>query len=69
MECMVRFVKRLPARSIGFHTIPVTRAGTPVQTVDELGQFRSSGCVRQRTDKAEQLFDWTPVGTPVVVLA
>ena len=69
MEYMVRFVKRLPARSIGFHTIPVTRAGTPVQTVDELGQFRSSGCVRQRTDKAEQLFDWTPVGTPVVVLA
>ena len=69
MEYMVRFVKRLPARSVGFHTIPVTRSGRPVQTVDELGQFRSAGCVRQRTDKAEQLYHWTPVGTPVVVLA
>ena len=69
MEYMVRFVKRLPARSVGFHTIPVTRSGRPVQTVDELGQFRSAGCVRQRNDKAEQLFHWTPVGTPVVVLA
>lgn len=69
MEYMVRFLKHLPARSVGFHTIPVTRSGRPVQTVDELGQFRSAGCVRQRTDKAEQLYDWTPVGTPVVVLA
>ena len=69
MEYMVRFLKRLPARSVGFHTIPVTRSGRPVQTVDELGQFRSAGCVRQRTDKAEQLYQWTPVGTPVVVLA
>ena len=69
MEYMVRFVKRLPARSVGFHTIPVTRSGRPVQTVDELGQFRSAGCVRQRNDKAEQLYNWTPVGTPVVVLA
>lgn len=69
MEYMVRFLKNLPARSVGFHTIPVTRSGRPVQTVDELGQFRSAGCVRQRTDKAEQLYHWTPVGTPVVVLA
>ena len=69
MEYMVRFVKRLPARSIGFHTIPTTRSGRPVQTVDELGQFRSAGCVRQENDKAEQLYHWTPVGTPVIVLA
>ena len=69
MEHMVRFVKRLPARSVGFHSIPVTRSGVPLQTVDELGRFRSAGCVRQRSDKAEQLYEWTPVGTPVVVLA
>lgn len=69
MEYMVRFVKRLPARSVGFHTIPTTRSGRPLQTVDELGQFRSAGCVRQSDDKAEQLYHWTPVGTPVIVLA
>lgn len=69
MEYMVRFVKRLPARSIGFHTIPTTRSGRPVQTEEELGRFRSAGCVRQSNDKAEQLYHWTPVGTPVIVLA
>ena len=69
MEYMVRFVKRLPARSIGFHSIPTDRSGTPVQTLDELGRFRSAGCVRQSDDKAEQLYHWTPVGTPVIVLA
>lgn len=68
MEYMVRFVKRAPGRSIGFHSIPVTRSGVPVQTEEELGQYRSAGCVRQSYDKAEQLYDWTPVGTPVVVL-
>ena len=69
MEYMVRFVRPTVGVATGFHSIPVTRSGTPIQTVDELGQFRSSGCVRQRNDKAEQLYDWAPIGTPVVVLA
>ncbi len=69
MEYMVRFVKRAPGRSIGFHSIPVTRSGVPVQTEDELGLYLSAGCVRQSYDKAEQLYNWTPVGTPVAVLA
>ena len=66
---MVRFVKPAGRAATGFHSIPVTWNGTPIQTVDELGQFRSSGCVRQRNDKAKQLYDWAPIGTPVIVVA
>lgn len=69
MEYMVRFVKRAPGRSIGFHSIPVTLAGAPVQTEEELGLYRSAGCVRQSDGKAEQLYNWADVGIPVVVLA
>ncbi len=68
MEHMVRFLQPPGKASTGFHSIPRTRNGTPIQTEDELGQFRSSGCVRQRDDKAEQLYEWAPLGTRVVVL-
>lgn len=69
MEHMVRFYQAPGRAAIGFHSIPVRPDGTPIQTVEELGQFRSIGCVRQRDDKAEQLYEWAPIGTPVVVLA
>ena len=68
MEHMVRFVKPAGRAATGFHSIPVTWDGTPIQSEEELGQFRSAGCVRQRADKAEQLYAWAPIGTPVVVL-
>lgn len=68
MDHMVRFAhgKRL---AIGFHAIPKYANGQPMQTVEQLGTYRSSGCVRQRPDKAEQLYNWAPIGTPVHVLA
>ena len=69
MDHMVRFLQRPGKAAIGFHSIPVYPNGTPMQTEAELGQFRSGGCVRQRNDKAEQLYEWAPIGTPVVVLA
>ena len=67
MEHMVRFAHgaTLP---IGFHAIPRYRDGTPMQTEAELGQFRSAGCVRQSDLKAEALYAWAPIGTPVHVL-
>ena len=70
MEYMVRFT-RLPGSgaAIGFHDIPVDRDGTPLQTEEELGQYRSAGCVRQSEEKAIQLYEWASVGTRVVVLA
>ena len=66
MRYMVRFA-RGRTLAIGFHSIPVRRNGTPLQTLGELGQFRSHGCVRQRLDDAKYLWDWTPIGTVVVV--
>jgi hypothetical protein len=52
----------------GFHTIPVYSDGTPLQGEDELGFFRSAGCVRQRRGDAIYMWNWARVGDPVVVL-
>ena len=68
MEYMVRFA-RGRSLAIGFHSIPVRSNGSPLQSEAELGQFRSAGCVRQRWDKARLLYEWAPIGTPVVVTA
>ena len=67
MKHMVRFARGKSGAAIGFHSIP-RQGGVPIQTEQQLGQFRSAGCVRQRDDKAEQLYEWAPTGTPVVVL-
>ena len=69
MDHMVRFARSPRGGRIGFHSIPTDSRGVPLQTEAELGQFRSAGCVRQRDDKAAQLYGWAPLGTPVVVLA
>ncbi|HEX2039346.1 MAG TPA: L,D-transpeptidase [Acidimicrobiales bacterium] len=66
MEYMVRFA-RGPRWSVGFHSIPVTASGRPIQSEAELGSFRSSGCVRQSLADAAYLWGWAPVGTAVVV--
>ncbi len=69
MEHMVRFVKGPPGLlDVGFHSIPRTYGNYPIQTVDELGEPRSAGCVRQDDAKAVQLYQWAPIGTPVVVV-
>ena len=68
MEHMVRFTVGNRGIAIGFHAIPRDSSGAPAQSVDELGQFLSGGCVRQQDSKAHQLYDWAPLGTPVVVV-
>jgi lipoprotein-anchoring transpeptidase ErfK/SrfK len=67
MQYMVRWYqsKRL---AVGFHSIPTTRRGRPIQSEAQLGTYRSHGCVRQRLADAAFLWDWAPVGTPVVVV-
>ena len=67
MQYMVRWYqsKRL---AVGFHSIPVTRRGRPIQSEAQLGTFRSHGCVRQRLDDARFVWEWAPIGTPVVVV-
>jgi lipoprotein-anchoring transpeptidase ErfK/SrfK len=75
MKHMVRFVKpysiikpngQINQWSYGFHGIPIYPTGAQLDT--QLGQFGSGGCVRQPDQKAEALYDWTPVGTTVHVL-
>src|SRR5690606_7656981 len=67
LDHMVRFTWGRTL-AIGFHAIPTRPGGEPVQTLDELGQYRSAGCIRQDPAKAAQLYAWAPVGTTVVVL-
>lgn len=65
MDYMVRFAHGR-SKAMGFHAIPVGARG-PIQSLGELGQFRSHGCVRQ--SPADALFMWgfAPLGTRVVV--
>jgi hypothetical protein len=67
MQWMVRFARgtNLP---IGFHSIPRDAQGRPLQTENDLGGYRSAGCVRQADADAAHLWDWAPIGTKVVVL-
>ncbi len=55
--------------AIGFHGIPLRANGSPIQSDDELGSYRSHGCVRMNQDAIKVLYDWAPIGTVVVVLA
>ena len=67
LQYMVRFYQA-PRLAVGFHAIPVNRRGSPIQSESQLGQFRSRGCVRQAVADAAFLWDWAPIGTPVVVV-
>ena len=66
---MVRFTKGPGGDNIGFHEIPTNnRTGYKLQSVSQLGQALSAGCVRQSTPDAIYMWNWAPVGTKVVVL-
>ena len=67
MQYMMRFAKGR-SMAIGFHTIPVRRNGSPIQTLGELGTHRSHGCVRQNPVDAAFLWGWAGVGTTVIAL-
>ena len=67
MEFMVRFARGPRGIAIGFHSIPAVD-GQLIQSVNQLGQPLSAGCVRQGYEDARFLFDWAPEGTTVVVI-
>lgn len=67
LRYMVRFTTGDNA-AIGFHDIP-HMDGEPMQTRAELGTPQSHGCVRQAPPDARALWDFAPLGTPVVVTA
>ena len=54
---------------IGFHGVPLRPDGGQIEPDAQLGQPLSSGCVRESQLMARVVFDWTPVGTTVVVTA
>ncbi len=65
MEFMVRFARG--EWPYGFHSIPVHPNDAPMQTPAQLGTHRSGGCVRQLWDDAEAVYNWSTVGTRVIV--
>jgi hypothetical protein len=67
MQYFVRFAHGDNA-AIGFHDIPVDE-GHAVQSVADLGTPQSHGCIRQKRADAIALWDFAPLGTPVVVTA
>ena len=68
MRYMVRFTRASSGVPIGFHDLPRDKRGRPLQSVSQLGTYRSGGCVRQTRADAIFLYGWAPVGTTVVVL-
>ena len=64
---MTRFAIGRNGGNIGFHEIPV-RNNKPMQTVEELGSFKGSGCLRSSTQDAIFIYQWAKIGTKVVVV-
>lgn len=68
-DLMVRFTHGVTGAPIGFHTIPKTYSGHPIQSEKDLGRaIGMGGCVRQARVDAEWLYAWSRVGDRVVVL-
>lgn len=65
MEYMVRFARG--EWPYGFHSIPVHPGDAPLQTPAQLGTHRSGGCVRQLWDDAQAVYEWSTLGTRVIV--
>ena len=64
---MTRFAIGRNGGNIGFHEIPI-RNKKPMQTVEELGAFKGSGCLRSSTQDALFIYQWATLGTKVVVV-
>jgi lipoprotein-anchoring transpeptidase ErfK/SrfK len=67
-DYMTRFANGPTGGNIGFHAIPY-QYGRPMQTVEQLGQPLSGGCVRMAPADAIWMWGWAGIGTVVVVLA
>ncbi|MCA1481125.1 L,D-transpeptidase, partial [Bradyrhizobium sp. NBAIM08] len=68
MKYFVRFAEGDTGAAIGFHDIPVDDDGDLVQTLDQLGTPQSHGCIRQEQEDAIALWEFTDIGTEVVVV-
>ena len=68
MKYFVRFTQGDTGAAIGFHDIPI-KDGAPAQSESQLGTPQSHGCIRQRRSDALALWEFAPLGTPVIVTA
>jgi hypothetical protein len=68
MRYFVRFAEGDTGAAIGFHDIPVGNDGNLVQTTAQLGTPQSHGCIRQERADAVALWEFTEIGTEVVVV-
>lgn len=68
MKYFVRFAEGDTGAAIGFHDIPVGNDGELVQTPAQLGTPQSHGCIRQERADAVALWEFTEIGTDVVVV-
>ncbi len=64
---MTRFALGPNGGNIGFHEIP-TKYGKPLQTVEQLGTFQGSGCIRMAIEDAKLMYNFAKPGTKVVVV-
>ncbi|MFA4873061.1 MAG: L,D-transpeptidase family protein [Patescibacteria group bacterium] len=56
----------VPSGTYGIHELPEWPNGTK-EGEDHLGSRRSHGCIRVGVGVAKALYDWTPIGTPIIV--
>lgn len=64
---MTRFAFGPNGGNIGFHEIP-TKYSKPLQTVDQLGSFQGSGCIRMAIEDAKLMYNFAKLGTTIVVV-
>lgn len=61
-----------PDGKVGMHALPfwaLKNGGRRYEGLNHLGTPVSHGCIRQSIDEAKSLYDWAPIGTPVIVKA
>jgi hypothetical protein len=63
----LRFAISARGNPIAIHGIPLRPDGSPLQGDDQLGTPLSHGCLRMKQSEAKFVWDWSSVGTPVVV--
>jgi hypothetical protein len=66
LEYFVKFTQGRTA-AIGFHAVTKLNNGTLVYAREDLGTPRTPGCVELWRNDARALWEFAPVGTPVVV--
>jgi hypothetical protein len=67
-EYFVKFAQG-ETSAIGFHAVTKLNDGRFVYARDDLGTARTPGCVEALPNDAKALWEFAPVGTPVVVTA